>query len=84
MEIRGKAKPLERKFGAWLRGDTSPCTKDCDRRKEGCKISCRDFKTWQFKHNMAIEEQKKLMQPVREAGRAHRVAIEKAERRRRT
>lgn len=83
VEIEGKAKPLERQYGAWLRGDSSPCHRDCPLRGEGCKITCKEHKKWQFKHNMAIEEQKKLMQPRREAGREHRVSIEKAEKRRR-
>ena len=83
VEIEGKAKPFQRQYGAWLRGDSSPYTPDCERRTAECKKGCREFKIWQFKHNMAIEEQKKLMRPRREAGREHRVAIEKAERRRR-
>ena len=83
VEIEGKARPFERQYGAWLRGDSSPCTPDCTRRAEACKTTCRDHKIWQFKHNMAIEEQKKLMAPRREAGREHRVSIDKAERRKR-
>lgn len=81
MEIEGKAKATPRQYGAWLRGDSGPCDRNCEKRKEGCKGSCREYKIWNFKHQLAIEENRKLMQARVEAAREHRTAVDRAERR---
>ena len=55
-EINGKAKNHVLKYGAYLRGDSSPCNKECKEREVGCRSWCKKGQEWDRKHKLALAE----------------------------
>lgn len=59
-EIKGRAKVIVTKHGAYLNPHSQPCKRHCPGRSEDCHGKCKDWKEWEQLHRLAMEEQRQI------------------------